>query len=257
MNPILMRAMQIATQYGKPAAEAFLQRFAAPQTMQRFAPAAERFAPAAPRFTPGSLASAPSAAPAAGGMAPGTAGATIAAGTAASMRPPVDAPSERRGPNIPDEVYMNYTRAIDPSNRMPPAPEAEIQEPGFSGAQGSILEEALAKAREAAMPREAARSAPMPRPRPEVMSQSEPAERPGLFSGLFKDPYEGKSSRELYEMYQQRGDQDPAMFARASAREAAGMAHGGAAEGGKGGGQHKDAAIMKALEIIHHMLRGR
>ena len=35
--------------------------------------------------------------------------------------------------------------------------------------------------------------------------------------------------------------------------EFTGMARGGAA----GGGHHKDAVVMKALEIIHHMLRGR
>jgi hypothetical protein len=125
------------------------------------------------------------------------------------------------------------------------------------------LEEALAKAREAAMPREAVRSAPMPRPRPEAMSQSEPAERPSLF----RDPYAGMSSAKLMEASAANPD-DAASYFRADAalrRERPemfrgneeGMAHGGAAEGRKGGGQHKDAVVMKALEIIHHMLRGR
>jgi hypothetical protein len=142
-----------------------------------------------------------------------------------------------------------------------------MQEPGFSNAQGSILEEALAKAREAAIPRETARSAPIFRTRPEDISQSEPAERPGLFSGLFKDPYAGMSSAKLMEASAAKPDY-AASFFRADAalrRERPemfkgneeGMARGGAADGGKGGGHHKDAVVMKALEIIHHMLRGR
>lgn len=87
-----------------------------------------------------------------------------------------------------------------------------------------------------------------------------PAAQSGsFFSGLFKDPYEGQSSRQLYETYQKRGDEDPAMFVRAARKEmeerkAAGLARGGSAGSEKHG---KDAAVMKALEIIHHMLQNR
>jgi hypothetical protein len=85
------------------------------------------------------------------------------------------------------------------------------------------------------------------------------AQSSGMFSGLFKDPYEGQTSRQLYEAYQKRqmsGDDDPAMYARAARRELEerGRARGGSAEGSKHG---KDAAVMKALEIIHHMLSNR
>jgi hypothetical protein len=80
---------------------------------------------------------------------------------------------------------------------------------------------------------------------------------------MFKDPYEGKSSRELYQMSQDNPDNNALYFRAATkqdqemkdARTAEeGMKRGGAA-GGSTGGHHKDAAIMKALEIIHHMLR--
>lgn len=90
----------------------------------------------------------------------------------------------------------------------------------------------------------------------------------GFFS--FKDPYAGMSSRQLWAEYNK--SQDPAMFVRADkammaeraaadktvAEKAADKesADTGKARGGAVGG--KDAAIHKALEIIHHLLtRGR
>ena len=96
-----------------------------------------------------------------------------------------------------------------------------------------------------------------PRAASSTSAESRPAG--GFLSGMFKDPYEGQSSRQLYETYQKRGDDDPAMFARAARKEleerkAAGLARGGSAGSEKGG---KDAAVMKALEIIHHMLSNR
>lgn len=251
LNPILARAIEIANRYGNAAAQAFLQRFQSAEPLGRYAREAPRYAPPAPRFTPGSLATAPSVAPVATGMGPGTAGATIAAGTASTMRPPVEA-SASRGPSIPDEVYSAYTdqirrEAMAAPTAMPQRNANFYDEVTFQGPSRE------APARAAV---ETARRVVAPTETPPAPAASE-----SRFAGLFRDPYAGKSSRELYELYQQRGDDDPAMYARAASRQleeqkAAGMAHGGAAEGGKGG-HHKDAVVMKALEIIHHMLRGR
>lgn len=82
------------------------------------------------------------------------------------------------------------------------------------------------------------------------------------------DPYAGMSSAKLMERANANPD-DAAAFFRADAalrkerpemfekKTEEGMAHGGVAGGGSGGKQHKDAVVMKALEIIHHMLRTR
>jgi hypothetical protein len=105
-------------------------------------------------------------------------------------------------------------------------------------------------------------SMPLPPKRPESMGRvSDAPSGGGFFSGMFKDPYEGMSSKQLYEKYQDSPDNNGLYF-RAAAKEAQerkdarpvsdeGMKRGGTV----GSGHHKDAAIMKALEIIHHMLR--
>lgn len=79
------------------------------------------------------------------------------------------------------------------------------------------------------------------------------------------DPYAGMSAAKLMDRANANPD-DPAAFFRADAmlrkerpemfdkKPEEGMARGGTAGGG---GHGKDATIMKALEIIHHMLRTR
>ena len=173
--------------------------------------------------------------------------------------------------------------AVQTINGQPVTPSAaparveEADEYGFTGPMGAYLQSALDASRAApaapAAPAATARSAPARRaPAPAAASAAPAAsDRGGFFGNLFKDPYAGMSSQRLYEEYQKRGDDDPGMYARAAARQLeeqraasrqaeeqkdAGMARGGVAEGGKGG-HHKDAVVMKALEIIHHMLRGR
>jgi hypothetical protein len=92
---------------------------------------------------------------------------------------------------------------------------------------------------------------PVPQRRPENLG-----DQPGFFSRLFKDPYAGKSSRQLYEEAQTAQNQN--YEARANllniraAREAAPSAEkrGGAVSGKP----HKDAALHKALDIIHAMM---
>ena len=82
----------------------------------------------------------------------------------------------------------------------------------------------------------------------------------GFFSGLFSDPYAGKSSRDLYyqaQDMQRGGDEYGAnlLTQRAMSMDRGGeKARGGSAGAGMGG---KDAALHKALEIIHHMLTSR
>jgi hypothetical protein len=155
-----------------------------------------------------------------------------------------------------------------------PAPERseEVGEPGYSGSGGGYLQAALdvsrnsmaAPARAAAPARQAParQAAPMPPSRPADMPRSS-GEGSGKswFSGMFKDPYEGKSSQDLFAM-QQADPDNKGLYFRAAAKQAqerkdAGetVSQDGMKRGGAAGGHHKDAAIMKALEIIHHMLR--
>jgi hypothetical protein len=84
-----------------------------------------------------------------------------------------------------------------------------------------------------------------------------PQENGGFFANAFKDPYAGMTSQQLWEEYNKTGT--PQAFVRAdkasmAERDSAkkvekdeGKAKGGAVAG-------KDAALHKALEIIHHML---
>jgi hypothetical protein len=99
---------------------------------------------------------------------------------------------------------------------------------------------------------------PAPARREETPSAA-PQKSEGFFANAFKDPYAGMTSQQLWSEYNKSGD--PGMFVRA---DKAMMAERGAAKkseedegkgkakGGSVGG--KDAAIHKALEIIHHML---
>ena len=114
----------------------------------------------------------------------------------------------------------------------------------------------------------------------------------GFMSSLFRDPYAGMTSQQLFQRHEAMGGSPGAtqLYMRAAAKQAEEAraartiadevnkkkqeevplpperpsefprepaeeqkAHGGAAVGGK----KKDAALIKALEIIHHMLRGR
>jgi hypothetical protein len=170
------------------------------------------------------------------------------------MRPAVEESSSRR-PNIPDEVYSAYTdqirrEAMAAPTAMPQRDANFYDEVTFQGPSRE------APARAAV---ETARRVVAP-----AGTQAAPAA--SRFAGMFRDPYAGMTADQLMQISADRQD-DPAAFFRADAalrrerpemfrdREE-GMAHGGAAEGGKGG-HHKDAVVMKALEIIHHMLRGR
>lgn len=104
---------------------------------------------------------------------------------------------------------------------------------------------------------------PLPPPRPAALDQAAPAAEQGILSKIFGgDPYKGMSSAKLMEQAN-RGD-DAAAFFRADEAlrrerpemfakklEDQGMATGGAAK------PHKDAALHKALEIIHHLISRR
>jgi hypothetical protein len=192
--------------------------------------------------------------------------------------PPVD---EVRSPPEPEsrDVYPefgrgapNYMGSIGPAGSLPMMARRGGGEGQYTGIiDPSILMIARDRLMPYSMRREegAASAAPAistPAGRsgsagPRAASSTSTAAAPagGFLSGLFKDPYEGKSSRDLYGEYQKRqmsGDDDPAMYVRAARREMEerGRARGGSAEGSK---HQKDAAVMKALEIIHHMLSNR
>ena len=80
-----------------------------------------------------------------------------------------------------------------------------------------------------------------------------------------QDPYAGMSAKQMYEQaqdMQRSGDESGAnvLIQRAGQMPDAGMKRGGTAGAGgqKAAGPHKDAALHKALDIIHTMLqRGR
>lgn len=117
---------------------------------------------------------------------------------------------------------------------------------------------------------------PLPPPRPAEFNQAR--EQAGsILGGLFKDPYAGMSSQQMFERLNEMGERPGSaqLFMRAAARQAeearaekdaAGKAMGGSVEkpgayasggnssSGSGSVNAKDAALMKALEIIHHMV---
>jgi hypothetical protein len=146
-----------------------------------------------------------------------------------------------------------YTAVIDPSILM--LARERLMPYSMRGAEGRVSSESAPAASSART------GAAGPRAASSTSAESRPAG--GLFS--FKDPYEGMSSSRLMQLASERPD-DPAMYFRADAalrrerpemfekKSEGGMARGGSAGSGKGG---KDAAVMKALEIIHHMLSNR
>jgi hypothetical protein len=108
---------------------------------------------------------------------------------------------------------------------------------------------------------------PFPPPRPAEFSK--PASEEGnqsLLSSILsrlkiQDPYAGKSAKQMYEQaqdMQRSGDESGAniLIQRAGQAPDAGMKRGGTAGAGgqKAAGPHKDAALHKALDIIHAMM---
>ena len=241
---------------------------AAPQAFSRAAP---RFAPAAPRFTPGSLASAPAAAPAAGGMAPGTAAATIAAGSAANMRPPFNAPAPNRGPNIPNDVYEGYTRAIDPTREQPFSPEDMAQINAAKRFPTSDDNAMTYRARQefddAVRYRELVDSGRLDRANfedenavPNPSRTITPVERRALAASTRTPPAQqsAPSVSSLFDRYNETGNAADFIIADRAMREA-GITGTGEPMPKKAGGSvsGSDAALQQALEIIHRLLAER
>jgi hypothetical protein len=117
-----------------------------------------------------------------------------------------------------------------------------VEEQPGERAKYQAAQDAMQTARERVAP-------PMPQRRPEGLG-----EQPGGLAGLFKDPYAGMSSRDLYmraQKMERSGDESGAnVLNLRAAQMGEGMATGGAAKGKP----EKDAALHKALDIIAHML---
>ena len=144
-------------------------------------------------------------------------------------------------------------------------PTEEGMEPGFYGKQGQILQDALNASRAAPAAAVVQPNRPAPRAQNAGPAQTaQKAQEPWYSRFMPSDPYAGMSAAKLMERANANPD-DAAAFFRADAalrkerpemfekKQEEGMAHGGVA----GGKHHKDAVVMKALEIIHHMLRTR
>ena len=150
------------------------------------------------------------------------------------------------------------------------ASDQNVSAPIPGGAPPSVSNSAAPAPAQASTP-SAARSDPMPLRRPAEFSR--PATEEGnqsLLSSIIskltpQDPYAGKSAKQMYEKaqdVQRSGDESGAnlLIQRAGQMPDAGMKRGGTAGAGgqKAAGPHKDAALHKALDIIHTMLqRGR
>ena len=159
------------------------------------------------------------------------------------------------------------TTSTAPAPVVTPPPDdssEEAGEPGFYGKQGQILQDALNASR-AAPAAVVQPNRPAPRAQNAGPAQTaQKAQEPWYSRFMPSDPYAGMSAAKLMERANANPD-DAAAFFRADAalrkerpemferKQEEGMAHGGAA----GGKHHKDAVVMKALEIIHHMLRTR
>ena len=111
------------------------------------------------------------------------------------------------------------------------------------------------------------RSIPQPMRRLGALPPATDEGNQSFFSSLLsrltpQDPYAGMSARKMYETAQEMqssGDEggSNALIQRAGRLPDAGMKRGGVATAG-GAGPHKDAALHKALDIIHAMMmRGR
>jgi hypothetical protein len=106
----------------------------------------------------------------------------------------------------------------------------------------------------------------MPVRRPDAIGQlpgAQPAQQESLLSRIFsapKDPYAGMSSRQLMDVANRDPDNAAAFFRadKALQKEQPDMFKPQAEKRGGSVGGGKDAALHKALEIIHHMItRGR
>lgn len=150
------------------------------------------------------------------------------------------------------------------------ASDQNVSAPIPGGAPPSVSNSAAPAPAQASTP-SAARSDPVHPRRPAEFSR--PATEEGnqsLLSSIIskltpQDPYAGKSAKQMYEQaqdMQRSGDESGAnvLIQRAGQMPDAGMKRGGTAGAGgqKAAGPHKDAALHKALDIIHTMLqRGR
>jgi len=152
--------------------------------------------------------------------------------------------------NIPAD-YVGDAGFTVPEERRSPWDETAIGAPRFQRASAPAARPYTQRAYDPAVD-----AGPQ---RPQRGGDAEAAKSSGFFANLFKDPYAGKSAQELYGMaqdMQRTGDEYGSNLLTQRAMSM-GNPEERARGGATGGGHGKDATIMKALEIIHHMIRGR
>jgi len=196
-----------------------------------------------------------------------------------------------RGVEAVRNAQRSYEERFNPPAAQPgaggspgqtlPAASGEYAEPGFSGQSGQILEDAIGGSRTPPAPLPtpvkdlvaraqsvAARQAPQQAAAPAQQQAAAKPNEQNIFSRIFsapKDPYAGQSSAQLMKTANENPDsaaaffradqalrkEQPDMF-KARNADVPAEKRGGAVKGNAAPG--KDAALHKALEIIHHML---
>ena len=184
-----------------------------------------------------------------------------------------DVPATTQAPNATAPATI---ATVTPGSQNPyalagyEASDQDVSAPIPGGAPPSVSNSAAPAPAQASTP-SATPSIPVPFRRPAEFSK--PASEAGnqsLFGSILErlkpqDPYAGMSAKQMYEKaqdVQRSGDESGAnlLIQRAGQMPDAGMKRGGTAGAGgqKAAGPHKDAALHKALDIIHTMLqRGR
>lgn len=195
-------------------------------------------------------------------MSPSTAGATVAASAPIVMAPsPFQTNQSQPQPQSQPSASTRVPEVLAPMDGA--TDDRQMQ----SAPVPTPVRDLIAHAQNVTAQRQAAPNMPLPTPRPGTPSQNltsdaKPVAEQGFFARNFgQDPYAGKSASQLMASANQDPDNAAAFFRadRALQKERPEMfqsapteKRGGAIKGNAGPG--KDAALHKALEIIHHLL---
>jgi hypothetical protein len=188
-------------------------------------------------------------------MAPATAGATLMAGAPIVMAPSSSSTSQNR-----PSANTRVPEVLAPM-------DGETDERQMQSVPLPPVRDLIARAQQVTGQRQLPTNMPLPVARPgmpnqNLTSDAKPVSEQGFFARNFnQDPYAGKSASQLMSAANQDPDnaaaffradkalqkERPDMFQSAPTEKRGGAIKGNAAPG-------KDAALHKALEIIHHLL---